>query len=168
MDLGKKNFAVEVFHPFAGKVTFYTRMPSDDEFIKFKHNTVKVLQTAFKNKPQTDEKKLLKKKTAIGLNLVEGLKAPEQTKSGEFKNGFALDGKPVYCNPDTGECYPDNWKELIAEKVPMVFDALAEKLCSSVYAVPEKTDDGDGEDDGDDDPAAAAGDEKNRKAPAQD
>lgn len=156
MDLRKSHYEVEVHHPFAGKVTLFVRLPSDDEHIKFKHHTVRVLQSAFKDKLKDNEGKLLKKKTNMGIGLVVGLKAPVQTKSGEFKDGFALDGKPVFCTPDTGECYPENWKDLLAEKVPVIFDAVADRLFGNLFAATEKAP---GEEDLDDDEPTGAGEE---------
>lgn len=148
---------VKARHPEAGIITLYARPATEAEQLKYKHATAKLLQSVFKDKMQDAEKKLLQRKTGIGYGLVVGLKAPEKTKTGELKDGFAKGKNPVFCNPDTGECYPDDWKKLVLEKVPNLFDAVADRQCSSVYTVSDK--EPEEVDLDDDDPfAAGAGD----------
>lgn len=157
---------VKVQHPVAGKITLYARPATEAEQLKYKHATAKLLQSVFKDKMQEAEKKLLKNKGGIGFGLVVGLEAPTKTKSGQMKDGFAMGGKPVFCNPDTGECYPDDWKNILLKKVPNIFDAVADRQCSSVYAVADKDPDDDELDDEDpidNETAGGAGDDAEKK-----
>lgn len=169
MELEQKHYPVIVHHPDAGDITLHARNSTANEQIKYKHTSAKILQYLqgkTKDKLQDIIKKLLQQKNGIGYGMVVGLDAPVATKSGGFKNGFTLGGKPVFCNPDTGECYPDNWKNILLEKVPNIFDAVADRQCSNVYASSGKDfddDDLDEDDSIDDETGGGAGEDAEKK-----
>lgn len=85
----------------------------------------------------------------FGKKLLRGLKAP----NAQGDDGFLdRDGKPMFCNPDTGEASHADWIDQVAKIRPDMIEAVANRMFNGTSI--DVTGDA-----GDDDDAAAAGGE---------